>query len=1299
MGVLWARSGLQRHRVTVDLEGENGLLRRIRCVLDLQGAQGESAFRGIGRYSLNLARAMARAAGDHEVWIALSGLFPETAAALRTEFSTWIPNDRIVVFSAPSPVSELDPANQWRRKAAELIREHFLAALQPDIVHISSMVEGFADDSVTSLQADSSRHLNAVTFYDAIPLLYPDPYLHIPGIANYYFRKLQWMKRADLLLAISESSRREAIRTLNVAEERVVNISTGLEERFKQVEVGAEAKSELFRKYGIQKSFLMYSGATDMRKNMEGLIAAFALLPASLRNNYQLLLAGKNEQTRCKQLQSLCRQHGLPEDRLIFAGYVSDNDLLALYNTCSLFVLPSYHEGFGLPALEAMACGTPTIASNVTSLPEVVGDPEALFDPGDPSEIAAKIERVLTDHSLREQLRRNGLRQAKNFTWERSARAAWTAFEDLSFSKQLPGAPVETTNGSGSRPTLAYFSPLPPERSGISDYSAELLPELGRFYDIEVVVSQDGVSDKWVNANFPVRSASYFERHAAKYDRIVYHIGNSPFHIYMLDVLRRYPGVVVLHDFFLSGMYKWMAQNGDLESFSRAIFDSHSYFGLLQEQKLGRECSIRNLPCNRPVIDAAAGVIVHSQFSRKLANQWYGPGTSSSWEVIPHLRSKQEKDREAARARLGIPNSDYLVCSFGLVDPTKLNDGLLSGWLGSGLANNKNCRLVFVGENNGAEFGANLLSRIAQSVASDRIRITGYSSREVYRDYLSAADCAVQLRTNSRGETSGAVLDCLGAGQPTIVNAHASLAELPDNVVLKLPDEFTDVELARALDQIYRDKEYRTQLSDSACEFVRSYLHPARIAERYHEAIENFATSHPMTAEQRLISRVATISVTTTPSHADSAAASRAISMNRRNDSPQLMLDVSATARNDLKTGIERATRNLSRELINNPRGWRVEPIRMTDGRRVYARRFGLGLVGSQLNLEEPEVEYRSGDLYLALDWCPETVTQDRSFFSSLQARNVPIYFLIYDVLPLVMPEKFPDWAVTAFRNWFAQLCGLADGLVCISRSVADQVWDWLELEQPNRAKPLKIAYSYCGADVLDMAPVDASAPDAVPEDAVAALAAMKARPTLLMVGTLEPRKGHTQALDAFEMLWADGTDANLVIIGHEGWHMEALTKRLSSHRQLGNRLFWLNAADDRVLADCYLAASGLLAASEAEGFGLPLIEAARYGLPIVARDIPVFREVAGEHAFYFQGTAAESLKQAIGSWSELYDHGEAPPSSGLQWLTWAESAKRFVDCIVGQEFYLEWRPLPLRSTEEQHDAATMPVAKMRMVP
>ena len=172
------------------------------------------------------------------------------------------------------------------------------------------------------------------------------------------------------------------------------------------------------------------------------------------------------------------------------------------------------------------------------------------------------------------------------------------------------------------------------------------------------------------------------------------------------------------------------------------------------------------------------------------------------------------------------------------------------------------------------------------------------------------------------------------------------------------------------------------------------------------------------------------------------------------------------------------------------------------------------------------------------------------------------------------------------------------------------------------------------------------------------------------MVGTLEPRKGHAQTLAAFELLWDKGIDANLVIVGKRGWLIDQLIHRLEQHSQRHSRLFWLEGISDEYLEKVYAASTCLIAASEGEGFGLPLIEAAQHKLPVIARDIRIFREVAGNHAYYFYGLAPLDLATAVEHWLSLHAAAAHPNSEHLPWLTWKQSAQQLVDvldCSPGQ--------------------------------
>jgi glycosyltransferase involved in cell wall biosynthesis len=169
------------------------------------------------------------------------------------------------------------------------------------------------------------------------------------------------------------------------------------------------------------------------------------------------------------------------------------------------------------------------------------------------------------------------------------------------------------------------------------------------------------------------------------------------------------------------------------------------------------------------------------------------------------------------------------------------------------------------------------------------------------------------------------------------------------------------------------------------------------------------------------------------------------------------------------------------------------------------------------------------------------------------------------------------------------------------------------------------------------------------------------------MVDTLEPRKGHAFVLDAFEILWKRGVNSNLVIVGKQGWMVETLLERLRHHSELNKRLFWFEYISEEQLEAAYVSSTCLIAASYGEGFGLPLIEAAKHKLPIIARDIPVFREVGGKHAFYFNSKNPEQLSISLEQWLDLYTQNKHPQSEKMPWLTWKESATQTLEALAIQ--------------------------------
>jgi FkbM family methyltransferase len=829
---------------------------------------------------------------------------------------------------------------------------------------------------------------------------------------------------------------------------------------------------------------------------------------------------------------------------------------------------------------------------------------------------------------------------------------------------------------SGAKPHLAFVSPLPPEKSGIADYSAELLPELARHYDIDVVVAQDEIFDPWIKEHCPIRDVAYFEGHAHGYDRIVYQFGNSLFHDHMFRLLDRYPGIVVLHDFYLGGLIAHLELYGGVNGFwASALYHSHGYRALQARFDPAKELDIvNNCPVNLSLLQKAQGVIVHSNHSRHLAERYYGEGFARDWAVVPFPRRQPETvDRDAARKALGFDPNDFLICTFGILGETKLNQHLLDAWLKTPMALEGNCHLVFVGQDSQNNAACERLRRsIGASSAKGRIRITGFVPPEVYRQYLQAADIAVQLRALSRGETSAAVFDCLAYGVPTIVNANGSMVELPEGSVLMLPDNLSVDDLANALTTLRNEPGRRQALGTEARRAAGRHT-PDQVARRYQDAIETISRLAPATADVRALAEHAALVSAPLDDETwlDLARKLAAESPLPRGGVRQLLVDVSILAREDFKTGIQRVVRSQLLALLNDPpAGFRVEPVLLgdADGRWQYryARRYTLQLLGLPDGvLEDDPVEIARGDVFYMPDFWTDGVVlaTEAGLYAEWRAKGVETNFMVYDVLPLTRPEFFPDGFSEMHGKWLSALADSADRLICISQAVVDQTRQWLQANRPEALENVDLTALHLGADIAASAPTLG-----LPENAPTVLKVLSSRPSFLMVGTVEPRKGHLQTLAAFEQLWVTGLDVNLVIVGAEGWKglphdqrrtIPTIVEKLRHHSELGKRLFWLEGISDEYLEKVYAGCMCLIAASEDEGFGLPLTEAARHRIPILARDIPVFREVAGDHAGYFNGKDPDDLARAVVDWLVLHQKGEHPKSDDMPWLTWAENVER----------------------------------------
>lgn len=399
-------------------------------------AQTGSRLRGLGRFARTLATGLLQARGD-AVSLGASLHAEQSPQALADSFAPLAP--RVLAYG-DAPRERYWTRAGWERA---VLRERgaFIAASGADVVVTPAWFEGWGEHCEPLQPARfanaASRPLQVAAVHDFIPLQQPavclDPY---PGMRRWYERRLAAYGQADLLIALSQHVRRETIETLAVPPSRVVVVPAAVASVFFEAPPQPHAVQALHARLGLSRPFVMGIGPDDVRKNLGGLLQAWSRLPGATRQSHQLAIAGVQ---RGEPLLKRARGLGLAEDQLVLLPHVPDTELAALYASCRLFVFSSLAEGFGLPVVEAMACGAPVLAGNNTSLPEVVGRADALFDAGSADAIAQAMVRGLQDADWRAALARHGREHAAGYTQGALADAVWTACEQA-LAQRMPAA-------------------------------------------------------------------------------------------------------------------------------------------------------------------------------------------------------------------------------------------------------------------------------------------------------------------------------------------------------------------------------------------------------------------------------------------------------------------------------------------------------------------------------------------------------------------------------------------------------------------------------------------------------------------------------------------------------------------------------------------------------------------------------------------------------------------------------------------------------------------------------------------
>jgi glycosyltransferase involved in cell wall biosynthesis len=758
----------------------------VSVLFDVQGTQSPAhRDRGIARYLANLAQALERR-----------------------------PDSRVSRYLV-DPELPLPPSVEALAAAGRIGPNDRVEASEASVYHIGSLYEpGVPLGRIWPFAARDLRLV--VTVYDLIPEVFRAHYLGDPNLRQQYRARTQLITRADVVLAISETTARDVIRRLGVRPQRVHVVGAGVSEQFR-LPASREAAYDSAHDAmpWLEREFILYTGGFDYRKNLDRLLQAYAVLPVSLRTRHQLVVVCRLTEAQRRLLEHRAFELGIA-DRVSLAGFVGDHELVLLYQSAHLFVFPSLYEGFGLPIAEAQACGAPVVASRSSSLVEVVRDEEALFNPFDPASIEAAVHRALLDEDLRGRLREAAPERP---AWGEVAERTAAVYDQL--------VAMTPRRRAGRRLRVACITPLPPNPSGIADYSYRLAAELSRHCAVDLYFDDafGKVSEPPGLSARPLRHFEVVDAATGGYDQVLYCLGNSEFHAAALDVLRRRPGVVLAHDVRLLGAYWWLSlQSGPLtkpRSFQTML---HSMYEDGLPDELGEhggltleEAEKFRIYMAREAIAASDRFLVHSRYAAGLASGDAEERHREKVHVVPFACPPPEEFEQ-----VGPTLRQTVVGTFGIVAPVKQLTKIVDAFAFV-CRDSPDTLLAIVGPPVDSSEQERYARQAEDLGIGDRVRITGALHPERYRAWVASANVAVQLRAVTHGESAASIADCLAAGVPTIVTDVGSAAELPDSCVVKIARDATPEALGHVIQSLLNDDARRAALRTAALDYARAH--------------------------------------------------------------------------------------------------------------------------------------------------------------------------------------------------------------------------------------------------------------------------------------------------------------------------------------------------------------------------------------------------------------------------------------------------------------------------------------------
>ena len=765
--------------------------------------------RGMGNYTIAQLKEILSIDKENNYFI-LNFLDEELDLDFLNEFK----NVKVVNYSSGRPtidrgnITVVDLANIYPDVFGDIIAK-FVEEYDIDLFYVSCVFWDYIDFKKEWF----GKAKVIATMYDMIPALFEKQYLPNKYLKSRYYTTLKSITKFDGFLAISHSAKSDFVKLTHFDPNKIDVIGGAPSDIFKVKEVSALDKDNLKKKFGITKDFVICTGGDDYRKNLESLITAFSKIKQEYLDTYQLVIVCKLSKERETKLKEVAKNNNI-ENNVVLTNFVSDEELINLLNMSSATAFPSLYEGFGLPVVESYAVNKPNLTSNNSSLGEIAKGSSILVDPTSISGIANGLNKLL-DKNNWATLIKKGQEKLKTYNWKNIAKISINFFNKI----------TKDENKKRNIKRIAIFTPLPPLKSGISDYSYALIDELAKSIDVDIYIDKGYLAKAFQKTNIHIYSYKKFKNNVKKYDEIIYEMGNSTFHTYMIPYIKKYKGIVELHDGNYFSLINYLFTNKKITKKEYKDIVSHD------KENLNKQIT-RNY-----FIDNAKSIIVHNEYLKKEILK-----TNITKVISIPLFCKS--------LNIPINSSDkvFNITSAGYIHENKRSFEIVQAFkLFSDKVNNSH--LYLIGEAHDKEYKNKIIKYINENNLNEKVTITGFiDDLNEFLKYMQKSTISLNLRYPFQGESSGSLSQYLSLNIPTIVNDVGSMKEFPNDVVIKIPPKEemdNEVEVIyQTLKKFYDNQTLLLDMKINIQKYIEDNLLIDKVIDKYISYINNDRKIH-----------------------------------------------------------------------------------------------------------------------------------------------------------------------------------------------------------------------------------------------------------------------------------------------------------------------------------------------------------------------------------------------------------------------------------------------------------------------